>query len=325
MTITIIEDTINKNTFVKLPNNLFYKKENEIKINGDIYFDDRYDDKLISILTYLSFNKNFENICGTSMEHIVLNCKMKLNKNKGKSNDKVKQSIQYLVDKNYISADIDISKAKAKDCIMFSFSDVRDDFSMLYKNDYNSIMNYKGDKISNTKLLTLFAYINQSIHKPEKGSCGLNQARVAFCGYDNISERIGLGKNTITKYITILEEELNLITIFNAGRYIIRNGKNQKSIQLPNIYTLNRNGEMKEEFIHWKDDYKKQFPDRKIVNDMTTEEKKFYGIMGSLIKKERNKSITTREVIELDKMRATKNKKLQDRVLTADIKYNQNV
>jgi len=55
--------------FAKIPNNLFCKIS-------------KYDDKLIPTLTYLSLNKNFENICGTSIEHIVLNCKMKLNKNK---------------------------------------------------------------------------------------------------------------------------------------------------------------------------------------------------------------------------------------------------
>ena len=327
MTITINENTINNKIFTKLPNDLFYKRENGVLKNGDIYnlTNNKHDDKLINILAYLSINKNMKNICGTSVEHIILACKMKPNANKGKSNDKVKQSIQYLIDNKYINLDIDITASKVKDCIMFSPFNVKGEFSMLYEDDYNLIMNYKDNKVSNTKLLTLFAYINQSIHKPEKNNGGIGQARVAFCGYNNISERIGLGSNTITKYNEILEKELNLITIFNAGRYIIKNKKIKKSIQLSNVYTLNRNGSMEEEFLQWKIDYKKQFPDRKIVKNLTMKERKFYGVMGSLIKKEINETITDKEIAKLNDMKIIENKKAQDRALTPDVKYSQNV
>lgn len=312
--------------YATLPSKLFTKKNKKDNvICGDIKINEKeYDDRIVSIMCYLSINKNIKNICGTSIEKIIRFCDMKPNRAKGQTNDKFRQSLIYLVKKGYFVTDVPIEKVKLKENIEFTLPIINDNFSMLYEEDLINIINYcKSNKTSSTKLLTFFAYINQGMHKPENHSCGNSQARVYYPSYSTISKRTGTKDNTITKYIDILQNELKIITVFNAGRYVLLNKKDDKSFKLPNIYTLNRNGNNDDEFRAWKRDFKQQFPDRKIVRDFTSKEKKFYGKKGSLIKKEMDGVITNKERNQLNKIIAIEKEMVKDRNLSAEEKYNQ--
>ncbi|CDI50388.1 hypothetical protein BN906_02404 [Clostridium tetani 12124569] len=115
-------------------------------------------------------------------------------------------------------------------------------YFQLYQDHKEDILNYSKEKIDNVKLLNFYCYLRSRIYlhigKNSTANMEGGRAQVCFPSYETIKRDLGIKDRTITKYIEILDKDLNLIKIANAGLYYLKNDKNKIMRESTNIYTM---------------------------------------------------------------------------------------
>lgn len=222
-----------------------------IYIPLSVIVDKELDVKRISIFSYLRIHCGLNDLIGFSVPDMVEWCGMKSNKREGKSNDKFLSVIDDLKDRGYLTYLTETSKIQYMKCkfnIEYYYNQCSNGYALVYLDEIQKIMDYKnlqGNSINNAALLLVFSYLRNKIRrrpnelKPEERTLkGIRQRRErlpdAFdSNIADISKELGIHKQTVSKMIDILEQELNLIVTDRA--YRIKN-ENKEFRTLPTIF-----------------------------------------------------------------------------------------
>lgn len=281
--------------FVKLPNQLFYGKGEK-----ESYIKECNDFNIIITIIYLYSSNNYYGDSVFTIEDLIYFCGYKsVSRKQGENLDKMRNLLQYMIDKELIYCDVDVMKVKSTKVIKCktNFFDYEDDEEEHYEYGFvkipvsiiDKLLAYDGkeDKI---KLLFYWSYIHCRRYKKQKDSYREVRESCTWVSFDKINYDLGLSRYTIDTYNNILVE-LGLLLIHNSG-YLVK-GKEVKNCN--NIYvTIDEDLEtaemyMKESINRY--EYKRRQEGYKI-NKRSSEERKS--------KKERNNENTQSEELEAE-------------------------
>lgn len=207
-----------------------------IYIPLSVIVDKELDIKRIGILSYLRIHCGLNDVVGFTVPDMVEWCNMKPNNREGKTNEKFLSVIDDLTNRGYLTYLTEKSKSAYMKCSfnMESYYDeCSEGYAVLYLDELEKMMSYKnlqGNSINNTTLLLVFAYLRNKIRrrpnelKPEERTLeGIKQRRErlpdAFDGnISDIAKELGIHKQTLSKVVDILEQELGLIVTDKAYR-----------------------------------------------------------------------------------------------------------
>ena len=207
-----------------------------IYIPLSVIVDKELDIKRVGILSYLRIHCGLNDVVGFTVPDMVEWCNMKPNNREGKTNEKFLGVIDDLSSRGYLTYLTEKSKSTYMKCSfnMESYYDkCSEGYAVLYLDELDKMMNYKnlqGNSINNTTLLLVFAYLRNKIRrrpnelKPEERTLeGIKQRQKrlpdAFDGnISDIAKELGIHKQTLSKVVDILEQELGLIVTDRAYR-----------------------------------------------------------------------------------------------------------
>lgn len=209
------------------------------------------DIKRISVLSYLRIHCGLNDLVGFTISDVVEWCGMKPNNRDGKVNDKFLDIMDGLINEGYLTYLTQKNKSNYMKCqfnMNCYYEKCSEGYAVLYLDEIEKIMNFKssqGNSISNTTLLLIFAYFRNKIKrrpnelKPEERTLdGIQKRRERIPdAYDSnitdIAKELGMHKQTLSKAIDILEQELELIITDKA--YRVKN-ENSEFRTLPTIF-----------------------------------------------------------------------------------------
>ena len=207
-----------------------------IYIPMSLILDKELDVKRIGILSYLRIHCGLNDVVGFTIPDMVEWCGMKPNNREGKINDKFLTTIKDLYDRGYLTYLTEQSKSYYMKCKLnmeLFYEECSNGYAVVYLDEFKKIIDYKnlqGNSVNNITMLLVFAYFRNKIRrrpnelKPEERTLdGIKQRKErfpdAFDGnISDISNEIGIHKQTLSKIINILEEELGLIVTDRAYR-----------------------------------------------------------------------------------------------------------
>ena len=198
--------------------------------------DKEMDIKRVGVFSYLRIHCGLNDVVGFTVPDVVEWCGMKPNKREGKTNDKFLSIIDDLTNGDYLTYLTERSKSAYMKCKLnmeYYYDKCSEGYAVIYLDELQKILNYKnlqGNSISNAAILLVFAYFRNKIMrrpnelKPEERTPdGIKQRREripdAFDGnIVDIAKELGIHKQTLTKIIDVLEQELGLIVTDRAYR-----------------------------------------------------------------------------------------------------------
>lgn len=207
-----------------------------IYIPLSIISDAKMDAKRIAIFSYLRIHCGLNNIVGFTIPDMTEWCGMKPRRGADRTNDKFLSVINDLSNKGYLTYLTEQNKSSYIKCMLdidYCYNQCSEGYAVVYLDELEKIMSYKnlqGNSISNTIILLVFAYFRNKIKrrpnelKPEERSIENIKERQKRLpdAYDsnitNIAKEIGIHKQTLSKAIDILEDELKLIVTDRAYR-----------------------------------------------------------------------------------------------------------
>lgn len=201
-----------------------------------VIVDNELDVKRVGVLSYLRIHCGLNDVVGFTVSDMVEWCNMKPNKREGKTNEKFLSIIDDLNNRGYLTYLTEKSKSSYMKCKFnteYYYNQCSDGYAVIYLDELEKLMSYKnlqGNSISNTTMLLVFAYLRNKIRrrpnelKPEERTLdGIKQRKErlpdAFdSNISDIAKELGMHKQTLSKVIDILEQELGLIVTDRAYR-----------------------------------------------------------------------------------------------------------
>ena len=302
--------------FAMVPNKLFYTKD-----DNESLFSKCKDYKLLLLMSYLHINTNRIGITIFSVEDIIKECGLKVNNNKGKSCDQIKHLIRLLQDEELLDNSFDINTVKPKQMIKCKYFGIQKDdngnminFTTINYNAITKMMQYSENSIDNIKLVYYYGYLSCRMYRRSNSEGNVRnggRAEVCYPSYQCITDDTGLVDATIKQYNDILIS-LDLIRIGNLGTYIDKNDKVLVKRESPNFYVFVKEEDIGREktdtewYVNLKvamNVFKDMYPNRIFIGEKDNyknNNKSLNGYKGSLIKKQKNGTITELEKIELE-------------------------
>lgn len=222
-----------------------------IYIPMSVIVDKDLDIKRIGILSYLRIHCGLNDVVGFTVSDMVEWCGMKPNIRQDKANDKFLSIIDDLSNRGYLTFLTEKNKSSFMKCkidMEYYYDRCSEGYAVIYLDELQKIMDYKnlqGNSVNNITILLTFAYLRNKIRrrpnelKPEERTPDGIQKRKerlpdAFDSHiSNIADELGIHKQTLTKTIDILEQELKFIITDRA--YRIKNDNNEFRT-LPTIF-----------------------------------------------------------------------------------------
>ena len=222
-----------------------------IYIPLSIIMNNKLDIKRVGVLSYLRVHSGLNDMIGFTIPDLVEWCGMKPNRREGKANDKFLNVIDDLKSGGYLTYLTETSKSSFMKCKLNSkyyYDQCKEGYAIIYLDELKKMMDYKnlqGNSIDNTTILLVFAYFrNKIIRRPnelkpeERTSDGIRRRKerlpeAVISNITNIANELGIHKQTLSKIIDILEQELKLIVTDRA--YRIKNEDNEFRT-LPTIF-----------------------------------------------------------------------------------------
>ena len=214
-----------------------------IYIPSSIILDKELDTKRIGILSYLRIHCGLNDIVGFTIADMVEWNGMKPKRGADKINGKFLSIIDDLSNRGYLTCLTEPNRSSYMKCLFnteYYYEECSKGYAVVYLDELTKIITYKnlhGNSISNVLLLLVFSYFRYKIRrrpnelKPEERTLEnikLRQQRLPDA-YDSnittIAEEIGIHKQTLSKVIDILEDELKLIVTDRAYRVKNENGE----------------------------------------------------------------------------------------------------
>lgn len=201
-----------------------------------IILDKELDTKRIGIFSYLRIHCGLNDTIGFTVSDMVEWNGMKPQRGADKINGKFLNVIEDFCSRGYLTYLTEPNRSSYMKCQFnteYYYEECSKGYAVVYLDELKKIMAYKnlqGNSISNTLLLLVFSYFRYKIRrrpnelKPEERTLEnikLRQQRLPDA-YDSnitaIAEEIGIHKQTLSKVIDILENELKLIVTDRAYR-----------------------------------------------------------------------------------------------------------
>lgn len=207
-----------------------------IYIPLSVIVDKELDIKRAGVLSYLRIHCGLNDVVGFTVPDMIEWCGMKPNNRDGKTNDKFLGIIGDLINRGYLTYLTEQSKSSFMKCKFnteYYYDKCSEGYAVVYLDEFKKIMDYKnlqGNSVNNTTMLLVFAYLRNKIRrrpnelKPEERTVdGIQQRKErlpdAFDGnISDISKELGIHKQTLSKIINILEQELRIIITDRAYR-----------------------------------------------------------------------------------------------------------
>lgn len=223
-----------------------------IYIPLSVIVDNELDIKRVGALSYLRIHCGLNDVVGFTVSDMVEWCGMKSNKRDGKTNDKFLSIIDDLSNKGYLTYLTEQSKSSYMKCKLNMdcyYEKCSDGYAVIYLDEFEKIMKYKnlqGGSVNGATILLTFAYLRNKIRrrpnelKPEeRTSEGVRERKERLPdAFDNnisdIAKELGVHKQTLSKVIDILEQDLGLIVTDRAYRI---KTKDNEFRTLPTIFT----------------------------------------------------------------------------------------
>ena len=214
-----------------------------IYIPMSVIVDNELDNKRVGVFSYLRIHCGLNDVIGFTVSDMVEWCGMKPNIRPDKTNDKFLNIINSLSDGGYLTFLTEQSKSSYMKCEIdsnFCYDKCLEGYAVVYLDEIEKIMSYKnlqGNSISNATILLVFAYLRNKIRrrpnelKPEeRTSEGIMRRKErlpdAFDGnITTIAKEVGIHKQTLSKIIDILEQDLKLIVTDRAYRIKTENSE----------------------------------------------------------------------------------------------------
>lgn len=208
-----------------------------------VIVDKELDVKRVSILSYLRIHCGLNDVIGFTIPDMVEWCGMKPNKREGKTNDKFLSIINDLNNEGYLTYLTEQNKSSYMKCkinMEYYYDKCSNGYAVVYLDEFEKIMKYKnlqGNSVNNATILLVFAYFRNKIRrrpnelKPEERTLdGIKQRKErlpdAFDStISDIAKELGIHKQTLSKIINILEQELKLIVTDSAYRVKTENSE----------------------------------------------------------------------------------------------------
>lgn len=289
--------------YSKIMNKLFYTneegKESILKIVND--------NKVVLVMHYLYL---LTNRCGevtVSLDFLIEECGYKVDKDSRKSFKYILISLKEL---GYIKFN-EINKSNDVIKIDTNKLNVDSEFFIVEDEELELIKSIAEDKKEYLNLLKVYYYLKARIHKKKKDSVSDSESQSTFNPYEDIANRTLISERNIKKYIDKLQN-INLIKYDNLGYKYKVNNKEFKT-ECANVYVLTKVS-IDEETLNYdlKEGLKAQslyYEEKGYIitkNGYKNNDKKINGKYGSLIKKEKNNTLTEQEEKELNKIRLVK-------------------
>lgn len=207
-----------------------------IYIPMSVIVDEELDNKRIGVLSYLRIHCGLNDIVGFTVSDMVEWCGMKPNNREGKINDKFLNIINDLINRGYLTYLTEQSKSAYMKCkfnMEYYYNKCSDGYAVVYLDEFKKIMDYKnlqGNSVNSMTILLVFSYLRNKIRrrpnelKPEERTLdGIEKRKErlpdAFDGnISDIAKELRIHKQTLSKIINILEQELGLIVTDKAYR-----------------------------------------------------------------------------------------------------------
>lgn len=207
-----------------------------IYIPLSVIVNNKMDAKRIGLFTYLRIHSGLNNLIGFTIPDMVSWCGMKPNSREGKINDKFLSIVDELSNEGYLTYLTKKDKNTYMKCqfnLEYYYNQCSKGYAIVYLDEMQKIMDYKnlqGNSISNTTILLVFSYLRNKIRRrpnelnPEERTLdGIKRRRERLPdAFDSniisIAKELGVHKQTVTKVIDILEQELKLIVTDRAYR-----------------------------------------------------------------------------------------------------------
>lgn len=222
-----------------------------IYIPLSIILDNELDTKRIGVLSYLRIHCGLNDTIGFTVSDMVEWNGMIPKRGVDKINGKFLSIIDDLSNRGYLTYLTEPNRSSYMKCQFnteYYYNECSKGYAVIYLDEFEKMISYKnlhGNSISNAMLLLVFAYLRYKIRrrpnelKPEERTLEnikLRKQRLPDAFDSNITtiaEEIGIHKQTLSKVIDILEDELKLIVTDRA--YRIKN-KNGEFRTLPTIF-----------------------------------------------------------------------------------------
>lgn len=214
-----------------------------IYIPMSVIVDNELDNKRVGVFSYLRIHCGLNDVIGFTVSDMVEWCGMKPNIRPDKTNDKFLNIINSLSNGGYLTFLTEQSKSSYMKCEIdsnFCYDKCLEGYAVVYLDEIEKIMSYKnlqGNSISNATILLVFAYLRNKIRrrpnelKPEERTPeGIMRRKErlpdAFDGnITTIAKEVGIHKQTLSKIIDILEQDLKLIVTDRAYRIKTENSE----------------------------------------------------------------------------------------------------
>lgn len=226
----------NKYEYPKTP--LSDSESKYIYIPLSVITDSELDIKRVGVFSYFRIHCGLNDTIGFTIPDLVEWCGAKPDRRVNGSNSKFLTMVDDLSSKGYLTYITEKSKSSFMRCrfdMDYYYEECSDGYAVIYLDEIEKIMNYKKENekdrtLTNTTLLLIFAYFRNKIRrrpnelKPEERTTdGIKKRRErlpeAFdSNITTIAKEIGVHKQTLSKAIDILEQELELIVTDRAYR-----------------------------------------------------------------------------------------------------------
>lgn len=235
--------------YMKTPLSDFESKY--IYIPLTVIADKELDVKRIGVLSYLRIHCGLNDVIGLTVPDMIGWCGMKPNKREGKTNDKFLSIIDDLSNRGYLTYLTERNKSTYMKCKLnmeYYYDKCSEGYAVIYLDEFEKIINYKnlqGNSVNNMAILLVFAYLRNKIRrrpnelKPEERTVdGIKQRKERLpdtfdSNISDIAKELGIHKQTLSKIINILEQELELIVTDRAYRI---KTENDEFRTLPTIF-----------------------------------------------------------------------------------------
>lgn len=214
-----------------------------IYIPLSIILNNELDTKRISVFSYLRIHCSLNDTIGFTVSDMVEWNGMKPQRGADKINGKFLDIINDFCRMGYLTYLTEPNRSSYMKCqfnMEYYYEECSKGYAVVYLDELQKMITYKnlqGNSITNALLLLVFAYFRYKIRrrpnelKPEERTLNnirLRQQRLPDA-YDSnittIAEDIGIHKQTLSKIIDILEDELKLIVTDKAYRIKNENGE----------------------------------------------------------------------------------------------------
>lgn len=207
-----------------------------IYIPLSVIIDNNIDTKRVSVFSYLRIHCGLNDLIGFTVPDLVAWCGMKPNSREGKINDKFLNIVDNFSDRDYLTFSTQKDKnayMKCKFNMEYYYEQCSEGYAVIYLDELQKIMDYKnlqGNSIDNSIILLVFAYFRNKIIrrpnelKPEERTLYNIQKRkerlpeAISSNIATIAKELKIHKQTLSKAIDVLEQELKLIVTDRAYR-----------------------------------------------------------------------------------------------------------